>query len=152
MSKKVIISILVIIALGIGAKLVFFPCVSSCELSKNTEAKTKAVLDHHLEAFGGYNIDEIMKDYTEDSVVIVGKSKIEGLDAIRGLFVNLTQNVLPKGSQFKLGDVQVVRNIAYITWNAASKTHIFPIGTDTFLIKKGKIKTQTIALQQIPRK
>lgn len=32
---------------------------------------TEVVLNHHLQAFAAGDVDETMKDYTEDSVLIV---------------------------------------------------------------------------------
>jgi len=35
--------------------------------------------------------------------------------------------------------------VAYVVWKAKSKTHNFHIGTDTFIVKNGKIVVQTFA-------
>ena len=44
------------------------------------------VLVHHLTAFGYNDLDEIMKDYTETSVVLTPNGSINGLVAIRNFF------------------------------------------------------------------
>jgi hypothetical protein len=47
-----------------------------------------AVIDHHLAAFS-ISLDELMKDYTERSVVMGPDGKFEGLKAISGFFQSL---------------------------------------------------------------
>ncbi len=44
------------------------------------EIATKAVLMHHLTAFGDNNLDEIMLDYTEQSTLLCDKGALKGLD------------------------------------------------------------------------
>jgi len=50
---------------------------------------TEAVLNHHLEAFSAGDVDEAMKDYTEDSVFIMPEATLKGLDSIRAAFSDL---------------------------------------------------------------
>ena len=47
---------------------------------------TKDVLHHHLAAFGAGDVDEILKDYTDDSVLITADGTIRGLEALREAF------------------------------------------------------------------
>jgi len=47
---------------------------------------TEAVLNHHLEAFSAGDIDAMMEDYTDDSVLIVPDVTRTGRDAIRAAF------------------------------------------------------------------
>lgn len=44
------------------------------------------VLTHHLIAFGNNDLDEIMKDYAEASVVMTPNGTVKGLAAIRKFF------------------------------------------------------------------
>ena len=48
------------------------------------EAATKATVDHHLKSFGEGNLDEIMKDYTEESIVVAQDKTHKGNAEIRG--------------------------------------------------------------------
>jgi ketosteroid isomerase-like protein len=52
-------------------------------------ASTSDVLGHHLQAFGDGGLDEIMADYTDDSVLFTPDGPLKGLDAIRRLFVGM---------------------------------------------------------------
>jgi hypothetical protein len=42
----------------------------------------ESILDHHLGAFGERDVDAILEDYTEDSVIIIPTSVIKSLDHI----------------------------------------------------------------------
>jgi hypothetical protein len=43
-------------------------------------------------------------------------------------------------------DKMIIENeLAYIVWHAKTPTIEIPLGTDTFIIKSGKIKRQTFA-------
>ncbi|WP_287586245.1 nuclear transport factor 2 family protein [Candidatus Borrarchaeum sp.] len=106
---------------------------------------TEEILKHHLESFGTGNVDEIVKDYTEDSVIFTPDKVVKGLSEIRALFKMFTTELLPPGCDFKLLQQQIQENVAYIAWNAESESHKFYIGTDTFVIKDGKIGLQTFA-------
>lgn len=106
---------------------------------------SESILDHHLNAFGARDVDAILEDYTEDSTIIIPNAVIKGLDNIRDIFVNLTQNILPEGSDFELVEKVVIDDIAYLIWNAESNGYKIPFASDTFVFEDGKIKTQTVA-------
>ena len=43
-------------------------------------SRTEAVLNHHLQSFGTAKFDELVLDYTEDSVILFESNIILGLD------------------------------------------------------------------------
>ena len=106
---------------------------------------TEKVLAHHLESFGKGDVDEIMADYTDESVLYTPDGPLKGLAEIRPLFEKLTGEILPLGTDFKMLQQQIKDDVAYIAWTAESEKYKFPIGTDTFIIKNGKILIQTYA-------
>ncbi len=114
-------------------------------------SQTEAVLNHHLQSFGTANIDELVSDYTEDSVILFESNIIKGLDNLRAFFTDFINNSLPPGSDFEMKHLQVVGDIAYIVWEAGTDKLAFKLGTDTFVIKDGKIVQQTIAALVEPR-
>ncbi|RYE53708.1 MAG: nuclear transport factor 2 family protein, partial [Sphingobacteriales bacterium] len=63
--------------------------------------KTAEVLTHHLAAFGNNDLDEIMKDYTEESEVLTATGTLKGLTPIRDFFADYFK-VIPTGSAFEL--------------------------------------------------
>ena len=101
---------------------------------------TEDVFNHHLQAFG-IGIDEIMKDYTDESVIITHDATHRGRDAIRAFFQDFFDTFPAEAwDDFALLKTEVVGEVAYLTWKASPYTDL---GTDTFLIRDGKIAVQT---------
>jgi ketosteroid isomerase-like protein len=103
---------------------------------------TQAVLERHLQAFGE-GIEALMADYTDDSVVITPDATYRGLGEIRAFFTAFAE-ALPEGiwDAFTMKRQEVVGEVAYILWEA---NPWFPFGTDTFVVREGKIVFQTFA-------
>ena len=105
-------------------------------------SSAREVLDHHLQAFGE-GIDAILTDYTEDSVIISQQGVFKGLAEIRGFFTAFAEG-LPEGfmEAFNVTQIEAEGDVAYMTWEAKPW---FPLGTDTLVVRDGKIATQTFA-------
>jgi ketosteroid isomerase-like protein len=114
-------------------------------------SQTEETLNHHLQSFGEGNVDELVSDYTEDSVVLFESNLIQGLDNIKAFFNDFITNTLPPGSDFEMLHSQVVDDVAYIVWKAGTDKLSFKLGTDTFVINNGKIQQQTIAALVEPK-
>ncbi|MEE8379534.1 MAG: nuclear transport factor 2 family protein, partial [Gammaproteobacteria bacterium] len=95
--------------------------------------------------------DELVSDYTEDSVILFESSLITGLDNIRAFFDDFVTNTLPPGCEFEMKHMQVVGHMAYIVWAAGTDKLSFKLGTDTFFVSDGKIAQQTIAAHVEPK-
>ncbi len=109
-------------------------------------AKTEAVIDHHLEAFGQGDTDELILDYTDKSILITPERILSNINEIFALFHKFVTDVVPPGCDFELSKKIINGDIAYLIWSAESENYRIPFGTDTFLIKDDKIATQTVAL------
>jgi ketosteroid isomerase-like protein len=118
-------------------------------MAANQEATTREVLNHHLTAFGGNDLDEILKDYTEDSQVLTPDGPLKGLAAIRGMFEDFFAKI-PTGSDFAMQQLSVVNNVAYIAWHSKSAVTTIPLGTDTFFLEGDKIRLHTVASYVAP--
>ena len=111
-----------------------------------TTEQTEKTLLHHLQAFGEGDIDAILSDYAEDAVLISPDGLLRGHGEIRPLFEKLG-DMLPPGSSFELLQQIIEGEVVYIVWSAESSGYNIPLGTDTFIIRDGKIVTQTLAAQ-----
>jgi hypothetical protein len=108
-----------------------------------SEAKTKEVLDHHWVAFKDNDLEAVMADYTEESILITPDATYQGLEAIRENFVRAFK-AFPKDQQpLQLNKTVVVKDVGYILWQAKTTTMELTFATDTFLIRDGKIIRQT---------
>lgn len=95
------------------------------------ETVTRAILTHHLTAFGNNDLDEIMKDYTEESEVLTPDGPLKGLAAIRKFFEAFFK-AIPTGSAFEMKQLITTGPVAYIAWASESEVAKIPMGTDTF--------------------
>jgi len=113
---------------------------------------TRQVLDHHLQALGSGHIDEIMDDYTGGSVLIVADATIKGLEGIRAAFEGFLAGLFKPGTyEFALDTLRVDGEVGYIIWHAKCESANVVFGTDTFIVKDGKIAVQTFAAKIEPR-
>jgi len=107
------------------------------------------VFNRHLAAFTSGNLDAVMNDFGRDSVVITQEGVFEGPQQIRKVFQGLLAEfgVIDQGDSpgFTFNIVQPCRDTLLITWNAISKHHVFPFGTDTFVIRGNTIHRQTLS-------
>jgi hypothetical protein len=114
-------------------------------VTEATNEEVKAIINHHLGSFGENNMEEVLKDYTEESIIITPDAEFKGLTAIEGFFLPLF-DLFPAGAAEVAVDVMKAEGgVGFITWHGSSEFVIVPLGTDTFVIKNGKIHRQTFA-------
>jgi hypothetical protein len=100
--------------------------------------KTRAVVEHHAAALMAGDLDGVMEDYTEDSVVITNLGGVvRGLDALRAAF-----GAVSEFPGFEQTCEHVEGECAYVTWKMTGVA----FGTDTFVVRDGKIALQTAAV------
>lgn len=113
---------------------------------------TKAVIEHHLAAFGAGDMAEVMSDYSDTSVIVTQAGELRGKAAIQGLFSGLFAEFAKPGAKFNLQKFVVEDDIGYIVWDAETADNVYELGTDTFVIRNGKIEIQTLAAKVTPKK
>jgi len=115
--------------------------------SSSTE-QTETTLLRHWQAFGAGDVDAIMADYAEDALIITPDSTLKGRTQIRSLFTRVFASMFPPDkTELNLTRRVVEGEIAYILWSGSSPYYNVPLGTDTFVIRNGKIVAQTFAAQ-----
>ena len=113
---------------------------------------TRAVLDHHLAAFRAGDVEEIMEDYSEESVMLMHDGEIRGLEALRAAFTEFFSGEFEAGTyDFSLDALKVEGDVAYIVWHASTEAADYPVGSDTFVIRDGTIMTQTAVFKVDPK-
>lgn len=128
------------------------PLLWACEVKTSTtmtaessDEKTKEVLDRHWKTFQANDIEGVMADYAEASVLITPDITLAGPDQIREHFVNVF-TLFPKDSTSLQLDKSVVhQDVGYIIWQGTAPTLKVTYGSDTFIIQNGKIVRQTFA-------
>lgn len=130
--------------------LIVAACTPEAKAPKIDEAVTKQVLDHHIQTFQANDLEGVMADYTEESILITPDRTYKGLAEIRGNF-EVAFGVLPtNGTTMTLTKTEVARDVAYMVWKATTPTLEFKYATDTFIILDGKIIAQTYAGDVVP--
>jgi hypothetical protein len=118
-------------------------------MSINTE-QTLNVINNHLHAFmTNQGPDVLARDYDEQAILYAPDCVYRGVDEIRGFFEVFLGN-LPKQALelFSMRSQQVNGEVGYIVWSVGK---LIPLGTDTFVIKDGKIVQQTYAAFTCPQ-
>ncbi|MGZ8524643.1 MAG: nuclear transport factor 2 family protein [Chitinophagaceae bacterium] len=111
----------------------------------------KETFQHHLEAFGKNDINELMKDYTEESEIWTPEGPIAGLAAISSFYI-YAFTLFPKdATRLEIKQMIVKGDKLYVVWNAESAIVNVPVGTDSFEIIDGKIMWQTTTIHIIQK-
>lgn len=135
-------------SLCILALIVFVAgCASeNSEVSESIDpAITQEVLDHHWETFVNNDLEGVMEDYTEESILITPDTTYRGLDAIRDNFIRAFEAFPTENSTLTLNKSVAEKDIGYILWEASTENFELRYATDTFVIRDGKIIRQTYA-------
>jgi hypothetical protein len=106
---------------------------------------TEAVVRNHLDAFvTRKGVAALLADYDDDARLHTEVDVYRGKKEIEGFFVAFIGS-LPAGAidRFSLRTLRTDGNLAYITWSAGEE---IPLGTDTFVVRNGKIVSQTVAM------
>jgi len=115
-------------------------------------ATTQEVLSHHVDAFGKGDLAGVMADYSPASRLFTPNGILKGPEAIRELFTTLFKEFAKPGASFEMLRRDVDGDTAYIVWKAETADNRYEMGTDTFVVKDGKIVTQTFAGKITPRR
>ena len=123
--------------------LVMFPLAAWSDAAPGSPEQ---IVAHHMAAAAKGDVDAIVADYADNAYVITPGGKTQGKAELRKMFVGIFGG--PPGSRAPL-DIQqqyYTKEIGYIAWvqNAGKPEELR--GSDTFVVRKGKIVAQTVAL------
>ena len=104
---------------------------------------TKAVIGHHLKSMLAIDVDAVMEDYTDESVVFTPDTTLRGLGEVRSFFTEVMKSVTAESmAGFKLARQEVHGDVGYILYSVGDTVLL---GTDTYVVTDGKIRVQTFA-------
>jgi ketosteroid isomerase-like protein len=88
-------------------------------MSSTITQQTADTLQHHLAAVMQGDLDAILSDYTDESVLFLPDGTLHGRDAVRNFFTRLFATLPADWSaQFKMIRQDVDGEVAYIFWQA----------------------------------
>jgi hypothetical protein len=110
---------------------------------------TEAVVRRHLQAFvEQQGLDAILADYADDACFLSEGRAYCGKSSVREFFDAFLAALPPRAiGQFALRSLRVQGDVAHITWSAGPE---LPLGTDTFVVRQGRIVSQTFAMVGAP--
>lgn len=114
-------------------------------------ASTKDVLNHHLKCFGEGDLTGILSDYAPGAVMFTPDGPLRGADAMRPLFQAMISEFGKPGAVFTLKRQSIEGDYAYIVWAAETADNVYEVGTDTFIVRDGKIAAQSFTGKITPK-
>lgn len=118
---------------------------------RNLMRSTQDVIDNHLKSFASRNLDGILSDYASSSVLFTQQGVLKGPDEIKLLFQRMLAEFAKPGASFSMKQMSVDGEHAYIVWFAETAENVYELGTDTFVVRNGKIVVQSFAGKITPR-
>lgn len=112
---------------------------------------TQAVLEHHLQGFGGGDMEGILSDYADDAVLFTPDGPLRGRQDIKSLFEAMFAEFGKPGMSFEMLRQTVEGDCAYIVWEAETAENVYELATDTFVVRDGKIVAQSFAGKITPK-
>jgi ketosteroid isomerase-like protein len=112
---------------------------------------TKDIINHHLQAFAEHDIKGVLSDYAPGVVFFTQNGPLKGVDAIRPLFQGMFAEFAKPGATFTMKQQLVEGDHAYILWSAETADNVYELGTDTFVVRDGKIVAQSFTGKITPK-
>jgi hypothetical protein len=107
------------------------------------------VFAHHGKALAAGDLDGIVVDYADDSVLITSAGAARGKDGIRQAFAKLLGD-LPNAA-WDLKNQIFEGDVLFLEWAADSATNRVDDGVDTFVFRDGSIWAQTVRYTPHPK-
>jgi SnoaL-like domain len=112
-------------------------------------ASRKDVVDYHLKCFG--EREGILFDYASGAVLFTPDGPLRGAHAIRPLFQGVIAEFGKPGATFRMKQQFVEGDCAYILWTTETADNVYEVGTETFVVRDGKIVTQSFTGKITPK-
>ena len=100
------------------------------------------VFQHHAQALGAGDLDEIVADYADDAVFITPAGVQRGKDGVRAAFTQLLADV--PNAAWNLKTETYEGDVLFLEWAADSAQTRVEDGIDTFVFSDGLIRVQTV--------
>lgn len=108
------------------------------------DSVTKKIIEHHFSAFKENDLESILSDYSEQSIIFTPDSAYKGLKKIQSFFSQAFCS-FPKDQTTIIIDKFITNgNLGYVVWHGETPKFIVSFSTATYIINKGKIIRHTI--------
>ena len=100
------------------------------------------VFQHHAQALGAGDLDEIVADYSDDAVLITPAGVNRGKDEVRAAFTKLLADI--PDAAWNLKTLIYEDDVLFLEWAADAAATSVDDGIDTFIFRDGLIRLQTV--------
>jgi predicted SnoaL-like aldol condensation-catalyzing enzyme len=107
------------------------------------------IFQHHAEALGAGDLEEIVADYSEDAIFITPAGVKRGKQGIREAFTQLLDE-LPN-ADWSLKTTIYEEDIMLLEWDATAASNRIEDAIDTFVFRDDHIRVQTVRYRLIPQ-
>jgi ketosteroid isomerase-like protein len=104
-----------------------------------------------MKAFGERDLKGVLSDYAPNAVLFTAQGPLRGPEAIRPLFQAMLAEFAKPGATFTMRQQLFDGDHAYILWNAETADNVYELGTDTFVVRDGKIVAQSFTGKITPK-
>jgi hypothetical protein len=110
------------------------------------------LLDRQAEALKSGDLDALLRDYDEDAVLLWPGQTRRGRQEIRSQLDQFFRRYGLSGPQIRMVHRSVEGDVAFVTWTAKNDLFEISPGTDTYLVRNGKIlvHTRTFGVKTLP--
>ena len=112
---------------------------------------TKDVLDHHVKCFFEFDLEGILSDYAPGAVFFTPDGPLKGADGIRLFYQKMLAEFQKPGVVFSMKHQSVEGDYVYVVWTAETADNVYELGTDTQVVRNGKIVAQSFAGKITPK-
>lgn len=110
------------------------------------------IVQHHLEAIGAADLDEVLADYSDESLLLTVNGAVTGLEALREFFGGALSGLFAPGTyEMAVDELKVEGKTALLIWHGSMQKAQIPFAVDTFVIEGEKIAIQTFAAKVEPK-
>ncbi|MGV0627665.1 nuclear transport factor 2 family protein [Mycolicibacter minnesotensis] len=106
------------------------------------------IFDHHIEALIARDVDELLVDYADDSVLITAAGVAQGTAGIRAAFSQLSAALAD--AAFEIKSQTYHEDVLLLEWTLDAPAFAVD-GVDTFVFGADSIRVQTISQQVRPK-
>jgi ketosteroid isomerase-like protein len=104
-----------------------------------------------MQSVGKADLPGVLSDYAADAVLFTPEGPLVGKGKIGPLFQAMFAEFAKPGASFTMTHQSVEGDYAYLVWSGSSADYVYEFGTDTFVVRDGKIVAQTTAWKKTPR-
>jgi ketosteroid isomerase-like protein len=116
----------------------------------NAKRNTEEIFNHYMDAFLRRDLDDIVSDFDEKSIMITSPDKkVTGVAGIKEFYKQFL-DMIEDGTTFGVKQLTIEGDVAFLQWTANAPSSSINDGVDTFMMRDGHIYAQTVNFSITP--